>query len=497
MKITLKNHRRLLTDIRIFSERSGSSVVFSSLIFMYLFLPLCLVMQFVIRNNKVRNYFLLAMSLIFYAWGEPKWIVLMLISTFVDYIGGLIVEKYRGQWQAKAGLAASIVVTLSFLAVFKYLGFFNSTVNGIFGTELPIKVFALPIGISFYTFQTITYTVDVYRGKAPVQRSYANLLLYVSLFPQLIAGPIVRYVDIAEQIENRKVTLPGFYKGITRFATGLAKKVILANTAGLLVTKFIGGDLTSASVVGVWVGIIAYTFQIYFDFSGYSDMAIGMGHMLGFKYVENFNYPYISKSITEFWRRWHISLGTFFREYLYIPLGGNRKHHIRNMFIVWAFTGLWHGASWNFVLWGLYYFVFLVLEKKVIGDERMEKIPSVIRHIYSLFVIVVGWALFYFDDMARLGQAFKVMFGFSGQPFLNPTDSLTLTNYVFFFIVAIIACLPVGKVVKVMLGEFSEKGEKEEIIVGVATVLFQVALMFISTASLVGASYNPFLYFRF
>lgn len=463
---------------------------------MYLFLPFCLVVQFVIRNNKVRNYFLLAMSLIFYAWGEPKWIVLMLISTFVDYLGGLIVEKYRGQWQAKAGLAASIIVTLSFLAIFKYLGFFNSTVNVIFGTELPTKLFALPIGISFYTFQTITYTVDVYRGKAPVQHSYANLLLYVSLFPQLIAGPIVRYVDIAEQIENRKVTLPGFYKGITRFATGLAKKVILANTAGLLVTKFIGGDLTEASVVGVWVGIIAYTFQIYFDFSGYSDMAIGMGHMLGFKYVENFNYPYISKSITEFWRRWHISLGTFFREYLYIPLGGNRSHHIRNMFIVWALTGLWHGASWNFVLWGLYYFVFLVLEKKVIGD-RMEKIPAVIRHIYSLFVIVIGWTLFYFDDMTRLGHALKVMFGFSGQPFLNPTDSLTLTNYVFFFIVAIIACLPVGKIVKSILGEFSQKGEKEEVIVGVVTVLFQVVLMFLSTASLVGASYNPFLYFRF
>lgn len=464
---------------------------------MYLFLPLCLIVQFAIPSNKIRNYFLLAMSLFFYAWGEPKWIVLMLISTFVDYLGGLIVEKYRGQWQAKAGLAASIIVTLSFLAIFKYLGFFNSTVNGIFGTELPTKLFALPIGISFYTFQTITYTVDVYRGKAPVQKSYANLLLYVSLFPQLIAGPIVRYVDIAEQIENRKVSWQGFYKGITRFATGLAKKVILANTAGLLVSKFIEGNLADSSVVGVWVGVIAFTFQIYFDFSGYSDMAIGMGHMLGFKYVENFNYPYISKSITEFWRRWHISLGTFFREYLYIPLGGNRKHHVRNMFIVWAFTGLWHGASWNFVLWGLYYFAFLMIEKKVIGTERLEKIPSIVRHVASLFIIVVGWALFYFDDMSRLGQAFSVMFGFSGQPFMMPTDKLTLTNYVFFFIIAIIACLPVGKIVKELVSEFSQKGEKEEIITGVVTIIYQVALMFISTAALVGASYNPFLYFRF
>lgn len=320
---------------------------------------------------------------------------------------------------------------------------------------------------------------------------------YTFLFSLSLSRPIVRYVDIAEQIENRRVTWQGFYRGITRFATGLAKKVILANTAGLLVSKFLDGDLSGASVVGVWVGVIAFTLQIYFDFSGYSDMAIGMGHMLGFKYVENFNYPYISKSITEFWRRWHISLGTFFREYLYIPLGGNRHNHIRNMFIVWAFTGLWHGASWNFVLWGLYYFAFLMIEKKVIGAERLEKIPSVIRHISSLFIIVVGWALFYFDDMSRLGQAFSVMFGLSGQPFMMPTDKLTLTNYVFFFIIAIIACLPVGKVVKELLSDFSQRGEKEEIVVGVVTVIYQIVLMFISTAALVGASYNPFLYFRF
>ena len=378
-------------------------MVFSSLNFMYLFLPICLLLYFILHGIKARNYLLLVMSLLFYAWGEPKWIILMIVTTLIDYGAGLLVDQYRGQKLAKWALAGSVVITLSFLAVFKYLGFFNQNLNQIFGAELPTQIFNLPIGISFYTFQAITYVVDVYRGKAQVQRSYANLLLYVALFPQLIAGPIVRYTDIAAQLENREMTLPGFSKGITRFVTGLGKKVLLANIAGQVATSLIGGDLSKASVLGAWLGIFAYTFQIYFDFSGYSDMAIGLGHMFGFTYVENFNYPYISKSITEFWRRWHISLSTFFRDYVYIPLGGNRRHQLRNMFIVWALTGLWHGASWNFVLWGLYYFVFLAIEKLFLG-KFLEKLPAVVGHAYALFIIVVGWVFFYFDDVSRLGR---------------------------------------------------------------------------------------------
>ena len=405
-------------------------------------------------------------------------------------------DQYRGQKLAKWALAGSVVITLSFLAVFKYLGFFNQNLNQIFGAELPTQIFNLPIGISFYTFQAITYVVDVYRGKAQVQRSYANLLLYVALFPQLIAGPIVRYTDIAAQLENREMTLPGFSKGITRFVTGLGKKVLLANIAGQVATSLIGGDLSKASVLGAWLGIFAYTFQIYFDFSGYSDMAIGLGHMFGFTYVENFNYPYISKSITEFWRRWHISLSTFFRDYVYIPLGGNRRHQLRNMFIVWALTGLWHGASWNFVLWGLYYFVFLAIEKLFLG-KFLEKLPAVVGHAYALFIIVVGWVFFYFDDVSRLGQMLKLMFGFSGQAGVLPTDTVLLKNHLVFFLVAIIACIPVSKLVKALLIRFSRKGPVQESLAGAAGILYDVALLFFSTAALVGASYNPFLYFRF
>ena len=463
---------------------------------MYLFLPICLLLYFILHGIKARNYLLLVMSLLFYAWGEPKWIILMIVTTLIDYGAGLLVDQYRGQKLAKWALAGSVVITLSFLAVFKYLGFFNQNLNQIFGAELPTQIFNLPIGISFYTFQAITYVVDVYRGKAQVQRSYANLLLYVALFPQLIAGPIVRYTDIAAQLENREMTLPGFSKGITRFVTGLGKKVLLANIAGQVATSLIGGDLSKASVLGAWLGIFAYTFQIYFDFSGYSDMAIGLGHMFGFTYVENFNYPYISKSITEFWRRWHISLSTFFRDYVYIPLGGNRRHQLRNMFIVWALPGLWHGASWNFVLWGLYYFVFLAIEKLFLG-KFLEKLPAVVGHAYALFIIVVGWVFFYFDDVSRLGQMLKLMFGFSGQAGVLPTDTVLLKNHLVFFLVAIIACIPVSKLVKALLIRFSRKGSVQESLAGAAGILYDVALLFFSTAALVGASYNPFLYFRF
>lgn len=481
---------------RYLTSKWGIVLVFSSLNFMYLFLPVCLLLHFVLRGIRARNYLLLAMSLVFYGWGEPKWIVLMLLTTLIDYGAGLLVDKYRGRKQAKWALAGAVVITLSFLAVFKYLGFFNQNFNGIFGTQLPEQPFTLPIGISFYTFQAITYVADVYRNQAQVQRSYAKLLLYVSLFPQLIAGPIVRYTDIAEQLEDRQITPEGFAKGITRFVTGLGKKVLLANIAGQVATSLIGGDLSQASVLGAWAGILAYAFQIYFDFSGYSDMAIGLGHMFGFTYVENFNYPYISKSITEFWRRWHISLSTFFRDYVYIPLGGNRRHQLRNMFVVWALTGLWHGASWNFVLWGLYYFVFLAIEKLFLG-KYLEKLPAVVGHLYALFIVVVGWVFFYFDDMSRLGQMLRLMFGLSGQAGVSPTDTILLKNHIVFFLVAIVACLPISKLAKGLLARFARRGSAQEITAGAIGVVYDVALLFFSTAALVGASYNPFLYFRF
>ena len=343
-------------------------MVFSSLTFIYLFLPICFILYYSAKTIEVKNYVLLAMSLLFYAWGEPKWIIVMIISSFVEYCGGLLIDKYKDTWKAKIALGVSVSISLLFLIIFKYFDFFATTSNSLFNTEIGILGLGLPIGISFYTFQTITYTVDVYRGRAGVQKSFADLLLYVSMFPQLIAGPIVRYVDIDEQIRNRSVNIKDASYGVTRFLIGLAKKALLANFAGQIVKDFLTGDLNKISVVGAWIGIISYAFQIYFDFSGYSDMAIGLGHMFGFKYVENFNYPYISKSISEFWKRWHISLTTFFREYVYIPLGGNRKHHVFNLLIVWFLTGMWHGASWNFILWGLYYFVFIVIERLFLGN---------------------------------------------------------------------------------------------------------------------------------
>jgi alginate O-acetyltransferase complex protein AlgI len=336
------------------------------------------------------------MSLFFYAWGEPKWISVMLLCTLVNYITGILAEKHKGKWQSRAALVASLIINLGALGFFKYAGFLVSNLNHLTGLSISFAEIALPIGISFYTFQSMSYVIDVYRGEVEAQRSYWKLLLYVSLFHQLIAGPIVRYKDIAAEIENRRVTLDTFSAGINRFVVGLGKKVILANTAGKLSALFLDIPAADMSVLGGWYGIILFAIQIYFDFSGYSDMAIGLGKMFGFTYKENFDYPYISKSATEFWRRWHISLGTFFRDYLYIPLGGNRHHHIRNLTIVWLLTGLWHGASWNFILWGLYYGLLIILEKLFL-DKWLKKLPAVFNHIYLLFIVYnrMGFLLLY------------------------------------------------------------------------------------------------------
>jgi alginate O-acetyltransferase complex protein AlgI len=471
-------------------------LVFSSLTFLYVFLPLCLIFYYAVRGTKAKNYLLLAASLFFYAWGEPKWIIILIISTLVEYIGAIFADKYRGTKKAKLALGLSVGTALAFLFVFKYLDFFSGTLNGIFNWSLPASGLALPIGISFYTFQTITYTVDVYRGKAPVQRNFAYLLLYVSMFPQLIAGPIVKYTDVNDQIEKRDINISKTASGMSRFSIGLAKKAILANMSGQIATQFMAGDLSHVSVLGAWVGLLGYTLQIYFDFSAYSDMAIGLGKMLGFDYLENFNYPYISRSITEFWKRWHISLTTFFREYLYIPLGGNRKHHVRNLLIVWFLTGLWHGASWNFILWGLYYFVFIVIERLFLGDA-LDKAPAFVGRIYSMFVVMIGWVLFYYDDMSRLRQFMGLLFGANGAAFSNELDSTFILNRLVFIAVAIIAVTPVKELFNKLMSLISSKSENSfvwsDIIKGTGTL----ALLFFSTASLVGETYNPFLYFRF
>ena len=440
---------------------------------------------------------LLVFSLVFYAWGEPKYIFLMIATAFVDYVFGLLIERFRDRWQSKLFLTLAAVITLSSLALFKYSSFFSENVNSLFSLNLPSLKLALPIGISFYTFQALTYVIDVYRGSVKVQPSFYKLLLYVSMFPQLIAGPIVRYSDVEEQIEERTVTLKNISAGVMRFSAGLLKKAIIANFAGQLTEKLIGGDLTGLSSAGAWIGIIAFTFQIYFDFSGYSDMAIGLGKMLGFEFKENFDYPYISKSATEFWRRWHISLSTWFREYVYIPLGGNRKGKLRwyiNILIVWAATGLWHGASWNFVLWGLYYFVFLMLEKMYIG-KILEKLPRAVGHIYSLIVIIIGWVFFYFDDLSKIKYFFKAAFG-AANGFVTLTEKTVIVNYAVLLIIGAVCAMPLLPRIKIFAGSLS-KTRSGKVTVDVLSVLFVIFSLAISTASLVGNSYNPFLYFRF
>lgn len=471
-------------------------MVFSSLTFLYLFLPICLLGVFTLPKLKFKNYFLLVMSLVFYAWGEPKWILLMLISTAVEYAGALLVEKYRGTWKAKAAMGVSIGVALSFLFIFKYLDFFTFNFNTIFHTNVKLLELTLPIGISFYTFQTITYIVDVYREKAPVQRNFAYLLLYVSMFPQLIAGPIVKYVDIEAQIKHRTLSGQMVGEGVLRFLVGLFKKAVIANVAGEVAAGFLDGDLGKLSALGAWLGILSYTLQIYFDFSAYSDMAIGLGRIFGFTYKENFNYPYIANSITDFWKRWHISLTTFFREYLYIPLGGNRKHQVLNLLLVWFLTGFWHGASWNFIMWGLYYFVLIICEKLFLG-QALEKAPKFVGHVYTLFMVVFGWGLFYFDDMSRLRQFFSVLFGFGASAAVNTGDVTTLLNHLVFFVFAIAACLPLSRSIRERYIAFGRSSLQHAKIADAGLVVFSVVLLFLDTAAIVGSTFNPFLYFRF
>jgi len=467
-------------------------VVFASLLFLCAFLPLNLALYHAWANLTWRNWLLIAFSLFFYAWGEPVWLSLLLVSTTVDYSIGLLVERWRGTRLAKVALVGSLTVNLGLLAVFKYAGFFVDTVNQLGGLHLSPPPFSLPIGISFYTFQTISYVVDVYRGEVKAQRSYAKFLLFVSLYHQLVAGPIVRYQQIAEEIEGRLHTLDDFSSGVWRFAVGLFKKVAIANVAGELVQQTLAGPLVGLSVADAWFGLAMYSIQIFFDFSGYSDMAIGLGRMFGFHYLENFDHPYLARSVTDFWRRWHISLSTFFRDYVYIPLGGRERRPYRNLFIVWGLTGLWHGASWNFVLWGLYYGVLIALERLFVR-RVLERLPRAVQHGVLLFLVMVGWALFYFTDFSRLTTFFSLAFGALGAPFWNAEVASRISSHAFWLGLVVVCCLPWAPA----RGWVRGAGQRAPVLVEVLQGLATVALTLLATAMLVGKSYNPFLYFRF
>jgi len=428
--------------------------------------------------------------LLFYAWGEPIWVFLLVFSGLTDYVHALIVEKYRGSWQSKAALLSSIVLNLLILGFFKYSAFFIKNINILFRLHLPYREFALPIGISFYTFQTMSYVIDVYRGEVEAQKSPWKLLLYVSLFHQLVAGPIVRYQDIAHDIEHRQLSVRRFSEGISRFVVGLSKKVLLANTAGEISEMFLKANIDELPVLGAWFGISLFALQIYFDFSGYSDMAIGLGRMFGFNYKENFNYPYVARSVSDFWRRWHISLGSFFRDYVYIPLGGNRRHLLRNLFVVWFLTGLWHGASWNFVLWGLYFGVLIAIERMWLL-RRLEKWPRFISHVYLLLAVLMGWVLFYYPSLTDVWLFLQAMFAWGSRPWIDAQLAIQFSNNIFFFLVAIVCATPIAKLLQQITQPTLARAQ------GWACPALTFTLLLLSTITLLGQTYNPFLYFRF
>ena len=469
-------------------------MLFSSLIFLYVFFPACLLLYFLCRNLKAKNGVLLIASLLFYAWGEPVYLLLMVAVAGANWAFG----RLLGKRPERKFLALAVIFNLLCLGVFKYTGFVLENVYALAHIERTAPQIALPIGISFYTFQAMSYVIDVYRGQVGVQRSFAKFLLYVSLFPQLIAGPIVRYADVAGQIDARSFDAADAFYGATRFCIGLAKKVLLADAAGKVAAQILDGSAASATTAATWLGIVLYTFEIYFDFSGYSDMAIGMGRIFGFKYPENFRLPYTSRSITEFWRRWHISLGSFFRDYVYIPLGGKKKHQLLNMAVVWALTGLWHGASWNFVLWGLYFFVILAAEK-AIGEKRLRRIPTILRRVGTMLLVILGWNIFYFTDLTQLLQHFGLLFGLFGAGFSNAQTGIQLVNNLPLLLVCAIGATSVPQNLGNLFGGVCVQGGKRsgQIVYACVTFVFDAALLALSTIALVGSTYNAFLYFRF
>ncbi len=480
-------------------------MVFSSLTFLFAFLPITLILYYLMPNNKIQNVVILISGIVFYAWGEPLYVFVMLLSTAIDYCAGLIMHKYDDRPKVRlVCLIISLVMNIGLLSVFKYLGFIINSANAWFGLSIPNPNLPLPIGISFFTFQSMSYTIDLYRRNIKVQKNPVSFIAFVSLFPQIVAGPIVRYEDVQYEIDNRTITEKMVGDGICRFITGLGKKVLIANNIGMLwttVKEMAGFDYTQLSAVTAWLGILAFTFQIFFDFSGYSDMAIGLGKMMGFNFPENFDYPYMSHSISEFWRRWHMTLGGWFKSYIYIPLGGNRKGTARtifNLLVVWAVTGIWHGASWNFMLWGLYFGIIIVLERLFLG-KWLEKIPSFFSWLYTFVLVVFGWVLFEAIDQTnvdiilmfqQVGSYIGAMFGANGV-FMDDFATSALMNYGIMFAVCILGSSDIVKTLATYIKTKAPKWTQYSI------PIVQLVVMLASIAYLSTATYNPFLYFNF
>ena len=477
-------------------------MVFSSNVFLMAFLPVTLLLYFLVpkRYLKVRNAVLLAVSLFFYGWGEPKYILVMLASILFNYFLALAIGRQAGSGRnSRLLLFVTVAGNLGILGFFKYTDFLIDSVNGLLGGALSPLNIALPIGISFYTFQTMSYVIDVYWGKVKAQKDFIAFASYVTLFPQLIAGPIVRYSDVEVQLLNRQTSSGQVAEGIRRFIIGFGKKVLLANQI-YIVWKEISA-MEELSAASAWLGALAFTFQIYFDFSGYSDMAIGLGKILGFDYLENFNYPYISRSITEFWRRWHMSLSSWFKEYVYVPLGGNRsglKKQIFNIAVVWALTGLWHGASWNFVAWGVYFGVILIIEKLWLL-RLLDRLPKAAGHVYSLILIVLGWVIFAIEDLGQVGTYMTMMFGASGT-FTDDAFFYFLQTRGWFFLFCAVSSTPLpAAAAKWVVSKLESSGSQltSEVVLGLLETAVLLGIMVLSVAFLVSGSYNPFLYFRF
>lgn len=482
-------------------------MVFSDLFFLFIFIPafmLCYLLAAFVdnrllsteteRSNNARNSMLVIFSLVFYAWGEPVYVFLMLACVFINYLSGLVINSCEGG-KRRAALTVGLICNIAILGTFKYLGFFAATL-GDMGIAVSVPAISLPIGISFYTFQSISYLIDVYRKESPVQRRFTGLLLYISMFPQLIAGPIVRYGTVADEIHNRRVSVDDFADGAYRFLIGLGKKVIIANQLSEIADQFLVNGLGHLSTTGAWIGITAFTLQIYFDFSGYSDMAIGMGRCLGFHFNENFNHPYCCKSITDFWRRWHMSLGSFFRDYVYIPMGGNRRHQTVNILAVWFLTGMWHGASWNFIIWGMFFGVMLMIEKKTILRVK-DKIPSPLLHLYSLVLIVTGWGIFYFDDFGKMTTFFNAYIG-KAPVFTDFVSESALFDNFWLWVAAILFCMPVRRVASQVMNRLTGwNAAVNGTCVFTVRMAVSVMLLTLSVALLVGATNNAFIYTRF
>lgn len=468
-------------------------MLFSSIVFLFSFLPAVMILYYLLPV-RFRNVILLLASLVFYAWGEPVYLFLMLLSILFNYFSGLdIARNLQDKRAAKRSLVFNLIINLAVLGFFKYEGFVLDTLNGILPVHISYHALPLPIGISFYTFQILSYIIDVYRGNVKVQTNLPNFALYVTMFPQLIAGPIVQYADVDEQLASREVSRTKFGEGSMYFIRGLAKKVLLANTSGMIFTEVSGLAKGNIAVMTAWLGAFAYMFQIYFDFSGYSDMAIGLGKMFGVEFNMNFNYPYVSKSITEFWRRWHISLSSWFRDYVYIPLGGNRVSkikHIRNLLIVWFLTGLWHGAAWNFVAWGLYYGVILIIEKYLLSPV-LDRLPDVVRHIYSIVLVVIGWVLFFSSSFGQAADYIRVMFGAGAHGFADRESMYLLTSNLILWLILIFGSTPLVHF------RYEHMLRTKKWNTTIINSVVYAALFIVCIAYLVTETYNPFLYFRF